>query len=359
MHDRTERHRSLINVALKVISYATIVIPLIALLVKVALRSYLQISSIQFNTSFASQSRIETRVTPAVTKHCISFLSYKDQGQFAQVALFARDNVRGLQKRYIDWTAPFKEKISNLPLSSPDIEVFRPIILALITSPAVGHPHYWHPLMDDVLERFLPQEMIVGNMDTLIEGHTQIARALAASETPISSGQLYHFCKYLQSNQLTKFQAWAWLGYIVLEQYGLNSASVKRVLQDYLKRHAENYMNASSTSNDTIKYRTVDVDPRYWFGVSGVEHSLLKSKTEGEEPSIPEPLLEVLWTRIQFLRAAHSDLPFQVGMEGRSEAHLPTNYTLVLAQRITNAEMFLDSNDTVKHCLKSLRMQSQ
>jgi hypothetical protein len=110
-------------------------------------------------------------------------------------------------------------------------------------------------------------------------------------------------------------------------------------------------MNAYSNSNDTIKFRKVEVDPRHWFVVSGVDHSLLKRKTEGEEPSIPEPLLEVLWTRIQFLRTTHSDLPFEVGMAGRFEAQLPKNYTLQLAQRITNADMFLASNDTVDKAL--------
>lgn len=351
MYDRRERHRSQLNVILKVASYATIVIPLIALLLKAVLRAYLGISSVRLDSfSRAGQSWIETRMPADLTKQCVSFLSYKDQGQFAQVALFCAEYVRGLQEQYIKWTAPFKGLIPELPLSSPNIEEYRHLILGLITSPAIGHPHYWNPLMDEVLKRFLPKESSGNTIGKLIQGHAQIACALAVSETPISSSQLYHFFKYLQSNQLFKFKAW--VGYRVLEQYmitqGLDYTSAKRVLHEYLTCYAEIYIKAQSFSNDTLKYKRVEIDPRIWFGLTDSDQSLLRGKTEGEQPSIPEPLLEALWTRILSLRNGCLDMPFEVGMYGRVEAPLPRNFTLKLAQRITNAEIYLYSNNTVR-----------
>lgn len=101
--------------------------------------------------------------------------------------------------------------------------------------------------------------------------------------------------------------------------------------------------------NRTLNFQETAIDPRKWFGFNGEDSSLWTQPgaQNGEIAPMPELLLEVLWTHIQSLRASCVDRPFMVGMFGRAEAELPNNFTLTLAQRITNADIFLDHENTI------------
>jgi hypothetical protein len=345
------RHRSWTNTALKVASYFTIIPPLVALATKVLLRRCLQVSSIQVEQAFAPNSRIEAKLSAEVLRNIGSFLSHQDQAQLAQVAVFARDAALDIQQYYIDLMTPLKTEIEALPAGPLSNADFQRLLVSLVTSPASGHPKHWVPVMDALMGHLGPSD----TFDGIIQKHANIAELLATSAQPISSDQVYQLCKYLGQKQLSKIMSW--IGYRALEQYSLkpqlNSASVNKALKEYLSRKAKVHIRAGNDGyflprNQMLEFQKIDIDPRQWFGLNGEENSLWTQPgaENGEIAPMPELLLEVLWTHIQSLRTSCVDKPFMVGMRGRAEAQLPHNFILALAQRITNADIFLDHNHT-------------
>lgn len=218
MQNRQDRHRSWTNIAIKVASYCTVIIPLVALLVKAILRCYLQVSSIQVQQQFVPSSRIEARVPTEALQHIGSFLSYQDQAQLAQVGIFARD----IQQYYIDLMAPLKTEIEALPAGPLADGDFQRLLVGLVTSPAAGHPKHWVPLMDALMGHLGPDDTVNG----IVQKHAHIADLLATTEQPISSDQIYQFCRYLGRKQLSKIMPW--IGYRTLEQYSLKPQLAKR-----------------------------------------------------------------------------------------------------------------------------------
>jgi hypothetical protein len=352
MKNRQDRHRSWTNTSLKVASYFTIIPPLIALSTKALLRRCLQVSSIPVEQTFVPSSRIEVKLPIDILQNIALFLSYQDQAQLAQVAVFARDAVRNTQQYYISLMAPLKTKIEALPAGPLNNADFQRLLVSLVTSPALGHPKHWVPIMD-----VLMGHLVCGNtVDDIIKKHAHIAELLATSARPISSDQTYQFCKYLGRKQLSN--TLPWIGYRVLEQYALkpqlNSASVNTALKEYLTQQAKMKIRAKDngyylSDNQILSLQETIIDPREWFGFNGEEHSLwIQPGTQNREIApMPKLLLEVLWTHIQSLHDACVDKPFMVGMMGRLEAQFPHNFTLTLAQRITNADIFLNHNNTI------------
>ena len=221
------------------------------------------------------------------------------------------------------WGVPIDLNSTAAPLARED---FQRLLVSLVTSPAIGHPIHWVPVMNTL--------MAFGDNER-VQRLAGMADLLATSARPISSDQVYQFCTYLAREQLPGFIPW--FGYQVLDQFSqklpLSSAGVNEILEEYLTKKAEELLKAQDKgyylpNNRIFKIKTTNIDPRVWFG------SLLTSHEQ-----MPELLLEVLWARIQLLHASCTDRPFEVGMMGREEAQLPHNFTLALAQRITNAKI--------------------
>src|SRR5690606_38169968 len=213
------------------------------------------------------------------------------------------------------------------PLSNAD---FQRLLVGLVTSPALGHPKHWVPVMDALMGHLGPNDTVNG----IIQKHANIADLLATSAQPISPDQVYQFCKYLGQKQLSKIMPW--IGYRALEQYSLkpplDSASVNKALKEYLTQQAKLHIRAGNNGyflphNRMLNFQETDIDPRKWFGFNGEESSLWTQPgaENGEIAPMPALLLEVLWTHIQSLRASCADKPFMVGMIGRAEAQLPHN----------------------------------
>jgi hypothetical protein len=352
MQNHQNRHRSWINVTLKVVSYCTIILPLVALLIKATLRCYLQVSSIRVQQGSVPSSCMEVRLLNEALQYIGSFLSYQDQAQLAQAAIFTRDAARDTQQYYIDLMAPLKTEIEALPVGPIARGDFQRLLGGLVTSPAAIHPKHWIPVMDALMRRLGSDDTVNG----IVQKHSNIANLLATSEQPISSDQIYEFCRYLGRKQLSKIMPW--IGYRALEQYSLkpqlNSVSVNKAIKEYLTQQAKKHIQARSNgyflpNNRMLSFQETNIDPRKWFGFNREENSLWTQPgaQNGEIALMPELLLEVLWTHIQSLRASCIDRPFMVYMTGRAEAELPHNFTLTIAQRITNADIFLDHNHTI------------
>jgi hypothetical protein len=348
MKNRHDRHRSWTNIAIKVASYCTVIIPLVALLGKAILRCSLKVSSIKVEQQFVPGIFVPSDVLQEIG----SFLSYPDQGKLAQVAMFTRNAALHAQRYYIKLMAPFKTEIEALPPEPLTDAHFQRLLVELVTSHAAGHPKHWVPLMDSLMGHLGPHVTV----NDIVQKHARIADLLATSKKPISPDKIYQFCKYLGVKQLSKTQPW--IGYRALEQYALNpqldSPSVNQALKEYLTQQANRCITAVSDAfflpgQRMLNFQTTTIDPRQWFGLNREEHSLWAQPGVQNDQTAPMPelLLDVLWTRIQSLRASCRDMPFEVSMCGREEAELPNNFTLTLAQRVTNADIFLDHGETI------------
>lgn len=275
-------------------------------------------------------------------RHLAPFLSYSEQGRLAQVCTVAMNAARATEQNFVESTALIRGEIALLTQGCPITDV---LLVALATSRAIGHPRHWVPHMAAVMNRLIPDDQV----KTIIEGHAKLANALEASATPISSAQIYKFCGYLGRNQLSRISPW--IGYRVLELYllklQLSSDGINKALTEYLTQTAKEVRARNTTCGlpgRWLKFQEVDIDPRDWFGFRGEDSSLWvkPGAQNGETAPMPKPICEVLWARIQTLQAACTDRPFQVAIESRSEAPVPRNFTLPLAQLITNAGIILD-----------------
>lgn len=371
-----QNFRSWSNIAWKVVSYFTLILPLLALTTKAVLRSSLQIPAIQVlsekppetRTSSSTQQDLAVEPSPLVpfpesesekfplkqlptdTLSVVgTFLTHEELGQFAQASHFTR---QVQQDTYQIEMNPLKREIEVLPLGPLVDKDFERLLVALLNSSAVGHPTYWTPVMDALLSHLPPFQTI----DELIQRHAKIAQILAKASPPISPYRLSQFCKYLEKKALFPkplYQMKPWIGYRILEQYKrVDETTLTEFQKAYLKRKAERIIHVregscSFFSNSTLKYiinyQQIDIDPTEWFGLDGQAHSLWEPAQ-----SLPEPILEALWDRIQALSSACVDRPFQVSMGRRANANFPLNFTLPLAKRITQEGLFLNHYGTIE-----------
>lgn len=171
-----------------------------------------------------------------VLQRIASRLSYSDQGRFSQVARFA---LRALRDMYQDPMALLKAEIEALPAAPLTPENSQRLLVELVSSRAVGHPHYWIPVMNALMGRLTPDlKPDECDNDNFIQSHANIANLLATSRKPISSDQIYQFCRYLVLRQTSKL----WNGIKVLAQYErpeLDCVSVKKAMVEYMVREAK------------------------------------------------------------------------------------------------------------------------
>ncbi|MFI5333927.1 MAG: hypothetical protein ACHQT8_02025, partial [Chlamydiales bacterium] len=292
------RDRSWTNVAIKVCSYCNLIFPLIALLAKAILRSYLQVSSLRMSpvesrgihipeqqhaprievrlpTRVPHQfsSDIEARLPIDTLQNIVSFLTHQDRGRFAQAALFGHHTVQ----HYNEAIDPLKREIASLPPGPFAGNDFQKFLVPLVISSAAGDPKHWAPLMDALMRRLAPEKTV----DDVLQRHANMADLLVRSEQPISADQLYQFCRYLGQKQLSERHPW--IGYRALEQYllkpQLNSEGVNKALKEYLTRQAAKLIRPAAHSlelsnNRSLLYQEADIDPRNWFGLNVDKSSL-------------------------------------------------------------------------------------
>ncbi len=393
MGNRLDCHRSWTNVAIKVVSYCTVVLPLVALMVKAALRYYLGISSVEIGKTKWSpslenieeeplqireaprkpSSTMQKKLNSDLVELFIPFLKESDQESLAQTCRFMYHRVRAVQEDYIEGIEPLKTKLEALPerlvlpasSSEQDIvaavevnQAFGELLVTFIASRSLGYPKYWASLMKAFIEKCDYE----GRIDLFIAVHAILAALLEQSKEPISSDQIYHFCRYLGSDGYLKLKCRPWIVYRVLEQYSrkLNhyAESINRAIKESLALHAKTglivkeHINAQFLgSSRNISLREIDIDPRNWFGLQGSRYSLWDSLDfEGENNqsvSMPDLFEDVLFESIVSIRDSRLDLPFVVGMRGRAGSEVPRNFVLSLARRITNEGIFLESDDKV------------
>lgn len=245
--------------------------------------------------------------------------------------------------------APLKTKMGALTDGN-----FQQLLVELVTSPAVGHPKHWVPVMAALMKHLGPNTTYYNG---IIQKHSKIANLLATSAQTISSQQIYQFCRYLGQKQLS--QNHFWLVYRALEQYSLklqpNLEGVNKAIKEYLTNKAKKYITTNNTNwyltnNRILKVQDTYIDSNLWFGKDGASSSLwwlhMDPANRATAP-MPELLLDVLWTHIQSLRASCVDRALVVDMTVRSGSFQQIyNFTLRLAQRITNAGIFVEIYDS-------------
>lgn len=402
------------NLVLKVISYFTVILPLIALALKYKLRSQLNFTP-PANTESASQvnnmlipivrkvthSQLEKTIALDLLLQVISFLSFKDKALFAQTDFFARDAIRQEDLYYSQSMLSIRAEIDALLVASGPVHslTFQRILQQMLSSStlqdfrtSLGHPKHWLPIMNQLSQRLLPS--INSGVDDFITGHAQIATLIASSTEPMPDANLELFLKYLAKNWLLLTRAW--IGYRVLEKYldqpGLEASTVRQVLVEFLSKEVNSIRVQTKyldlPDNKILVYKEFDIDPQHWFGFNESNYSLwvpqqaqnerielVEDEVEDElaelgedEPvelpegaaplvaaednqpvpvtPIPELLVDIFGTFIQSIKASHPG-PMHIRMIGRFEAELPHDFTLPLAQWITDNEIYLETNRTV------------
>jgi hypothetical protein len=395
--------RSWVNIAIKVVSYCILILPLLALSTKAILRSYFQISSIPVEEKILSNLE---KLPPPLMDMIIENLNFQSQKQLFRTSPVISKTMRTNREQLMKSMTRFKKEIDALPKEPISPEKFQLLLVRLISSPAAGKLLYWTRVMDALMEYMIIPDSTI---DEVIQKHATIAKLLAASRDSISSDQFNKFYKYLKEKQLEP-----WIGYRILEQYLLKLNPSDKAVEEYfrkiipsirdegIKKHFQKLKSLTTNediekylhglmptftneaikeylrelkpliTNETIEeylmsqakeliivkkrtlpfskaqalsYLAVDVDPRLWWGFNYVNSSLWIRPGNDEMAPMPEIFLKVLWTHIQSLRDLSK--PFEVSMIRRTEANFPQNFTLKLAKYFTNSEMFLNHNGTI------------
>ncbi len=376
MQNSLDRHRPWTNVAIKVVSYCTVVLPLVALLAKAALRYYLGVYSIKLKGEFAFASNIENKLPLDLLRLVVPFLEETDQSRLGATCYLLHNAVQKARDKFLRNEKLLIGRLKALPkmisfpqsFSKEDIAAavkanqdFGSFLVNLIKADSLGYHHRsWRYLMHGFIRRTWHDFTI----EHLIGGHAVLANFLAQSNKPISSSEIYHFCRYLVEKDTPAgfytpfgflFHAFPrpipnipWIFYRVLEQYSISlkdhAESINRAIKENLALQAKARLIA------TKGYRTFEVyiDPRDWFGFQGSRYSLWKSLDFGEENnqlvSMPNLLEDALFESIVSIKESRPDLQFMVSMPRKWEPEVPPNFVLSLARRITNEGIFFRSN---------------
>jgi hypothetical protein len=271
-----------------------------------------------------------------------TFLSYQDRAQLAQASKFTAVAVRDDEQYYQQITAHLKDTINSIPEGVLSDEVFQPLLVELVTSPATGHPKYWLPLW---------KKLILNNHywtpPKTWEYHEGIADLLSGSGHPISSEQFYHFFKpLLKPHLLGNYPPWEI--YKILKSYLIVSEEgVERIMTECLTKAAnrlEPTFWGRVYGNRRFDYLEINISLEHWFGINGSTYSLWGP--DQTEP-MPELFAEILKQRIQALHKTSNGLPLQVSLVSNPETHLPRNFIFPLVQRITQANIFFDHKNSI------------
>ena len=286
----------------------------------------------------------------------VKFLSYEEQGKFAQTARCAADSVHYLNEIIQDSVVGISERVAFLEgQESIDPEQLQQLFVAMIESPAVGHPQYWAPVMNRVMA--MVPDAKTRTISGIMQYYELIFEMLGKSGKTFSHRQVEALMQYL-GQSMVFFKPW--ISYRIFER-AIETAHfdrevVEAVLRQVLFQIAENKIAVRlhtvmiSAELPELAYIKAEIDPRFWFGANGNHYSLWETldMVADETVYMPSILEEVLWKFFQGLKESCPVLPLQVNMIGRVEAELPLNFTLNLARRITDAEIFLDCLHTVR-----------
>lgn len=348
--------RSWSHIAMKVVSYCTLVLPLIALLGKVILRGYLQVSSIQVHAPIQE-------ISPEILRYMASsFLSNSEQAGLDLVARCTHSIYRE-DRDLIGQFRQFKADITQFAAEHFCPNTFQSHLKTLMTTLFAIPLRYWVPAMNVLMRSFACDD---SSPHAILQKHADIASWLATFDPSISSAQIDRFCRYLEQNQFFFRQSpedrhvaqYPWIGYRAFEQYSLQLPShqnlIERATTRYLTQMAERYLRVSDNGYDLsnqriLRFRQTHIDASLWFGWDAARDVSLwmssppHARNNPETVSMPERVLDVLWTRIQSLRASAITVerPFMVHLNWSEDNRLPFNFALTLAQRITGAQIFL------------------
>jgi hypothetical protein len=261
---------------------------------------------------------------------------YLTEQDLGQLALVRSRVVREI--RYSDRIEPLRKEIQaeveRTALAAN--EVLQRLLVSLITLPDDVNPRYYRRLMPNVMVLTAIADIALGP----IQHHASVARLITTSSLPISPYQIRRFCSYLGATYILS-QIDPWVGGRSLEQYPLPPEERELVLREYLSSQARRYVTTFSGTfrlnrEESLNFKKIHIVPSSWFdpNYAGAQ--------------ISELLLEVLWNRIRDLRDKHRDEPIIVIMTGSADRVLPLNFTLPLARRITDANIYLvHGGDTI------------
>ncbi len=336
--------RSWSDIAIKVVSYCTIILPVIALLAKLKLRSDLNMHSLTLIVRKDPKPHSIKDISIDVLKNIISYLPDEDLVSFSKVSRFTRDLER-------DWRTPhlnptLKREIQEFPEDLP-VLIFQKYLIRLINSSAMGHPQYnyrWTRVMNDLIAHWIFQEKTPTFQ--LVPSHRSLAHLLQTSTGLFSPNQLYLFCKYLGSNQL--FETRPYIHYLIFEQYRqLHPKMVDKACTEQLTHQARILIKAEDKELDLsypkiLRLQEVVIDPSVWFGWNGREANDCEWIVRaGPQNVIPKLLLDVLLERILDLQSSCKGKPLVVTLTG-SEVKMPGNFAVNLVVEITKARIFLN-----------------
>ncbi|MEN9654755.1 MAG: hypothetical protein RL235_867 [Chlamydiota bacterium] len=285
--DQTHRH-SWITIAIKIASYCTLILPLIALIAKVVLRSSLRISSVEILLNPPTQE--------------------------------------GWQR---------------------DMDA----VIALMTTPPEQRPEGAHECMNNLMRRLMPASAEVDALIEVHADIARrfAAAEPPVSSDEISSfcrylaeGPLSNFRPWIGYRILEQY-AQASDAYL---------SDVLTVMENYVWAKANSLIQRPTyfsfiglPGNQKAVNQTVIIEPIDWFGFTDSSFSLWKD-FEPDNPElapIPGIICRMLFNRI---RDIHDSLgcPLTVHIKASAEAEMPMNFTAPLVEAITHQGIFCDYN---------------
>lgn len=355
-----DRRRSWTNITLKIGYYCTVIPPLAALAIKAFLRWYLNISTIAppkeacqgspqkkrqsiilLEESWQS-SLLEREIPKEILQKIALLLNYQDQQHLACVAHFTHGAVRFAQEPYFCPMRPIRAEIEAFNVGCINLQKATSLFIQLITVPAEEGPpplmeHLWDPLMRHMLRYFLFQSGASINFATFKEVIVQCKS--------FTSHQADRFCRCLALKLSTSNNYYPWYCYRLFEflwqQFPNSQTEIKENAQKYLMLEAERKIKATPKEirlkTGVVNLEDIDIDPRQWFGTDGHPQSLWAP----EGSRLPELVQDAIWGRIQVLCKVCPGQLMVVDISSRREFHPPEAFLLPLAQKITDAQIFL------------------
>jgi hypothetical protein len=251
-------------------------------------------------------------------------------------------------------------EINALPSGVISNEAFQRLLVELLHSPLINYPRHWTPLINQLMQH----RQFSIEISEFVHDHTTIAQMLKSSDRPIAPDRLYLFCNYIEKKLLSDRHPW--VACRVFEQYmSIHPDTVSTALKGYLVRQTEQLIipidnqcllsysyssrNFHSQNSHALWFMNARINLMSWFGDYDEDLSLWGNLSDENNAiiCIPELVRDAIWTRIQQLHDAYKDYPQLISMSGRFDSQQPTDFALELAQRITNACIFLDQNGTL------------
>lgn len=326
---------------IKRLSYFTLILPFMAWIGKISLRSYLY----TYHNSAISQDFIKTRIPDEIIHIILGFLSPKDQKNFRLTAVFIHDLITKAASPFLS----IKQEIKSFPKTiTISEEKFAHFFCTLISSSSIAHLFFWSSMMNAVMDHF----GACNNMSEMIQKHQRLAVLLETSKGPISSDHAPFLYNFFIKNILPKNRIYT--SYQILEKYlthnKKNADAWNFILDKYLNNAAKNKIYLKNASHHRkIKDNKIHpsiffilIDLKEWFEEDETQEPSITISSENPTVLIPNPIKKAILMQIEALQKKEKDGIYRVSFLNDKESNLPLDFALPLIQELKERQIVID-----------------